>query len=156
MPVEKEYSFETNDGTKTLAELFERHSQLIVRGLRRRPGRNAGCDSVTQAEWHRERYACPRPDRPQVRPAVPIAGGGGLTLIGRFPTLIRAGAREVTGTVEVTGQEAIQGVTTTPPTRSSSVTTASPHWPHSTTRSESGWILAPGQEHFSLSRRAAP
>ena len=30
VPVEKEYSFETNEGTKTLAELFDRRSQLLV------------------------------------------------------------------------------------------------------------------------------
>jgi predicted dithiol-disulfide oxidoreductase (DUF899 family) len=30
VPVEKEYTFETNDGTKTLAELFDGRSQLLV------------------------------------------------------------------------------------------------------------------------------
>lgn len=40
-------------------------------------------------------------------------GGRGLTLTGRFPATTGAGAREVTGTVEVTSQEAIQGMTTT-------------------------------------------
>jgi predicted dithiol-disulfide oxidoreductase (DUF899 family) len=30
VPVEKEYSFETNEGTKTLAELFDGRSQLLV------------------------------------------------------------------------------------------------------------------------------
>src|ERR1700730_4136630 len=30
VPVEKEYSFETADGTKTLAELFDGRSQLLV------------------------------------------------------------------------------------------------------------------------------
>ena len=30
MPIEKEYSFETDDGAKTLAELFDGRSQLLV------------------------------------------------------------------------------------------------------------------------------
>jgi Uncharacterized protein conserved in bacteria len=30
VPVEKEYSFETEDGTKTLADLFDGRSQLLI------------------------------------------------------------------------------------------------------------------------------
>jgi predicted dithiol-disulfide oxidoreductase (DUF899 family) len=30
VPIEKEYVFETDDGNKTLAELFDGHSQLLV------------------------------------------------------------------------------------------------------------------------------
>jgi predicted dithiol-disulfide oxidoreductase (DUF899 family) len=30
VPVEKEYSFETDDGTKSLAELFDGHSELLI------------------------------------------------------------------------------------------------------------------------------
>src|SRR6266566_4194997 len=39
VPVEKDYRFETEDGTKTLAELFDGRSQLLVdRGHARPPG----------------------------------------------------------------------------------------------------------------------
>ncbi len=47
VPVEKDYRFETEDGTKTLAELFDGRSQLIVYhfmfgpDLRRRAARSA-------------------------------------------------------------------------------------------------------------------
>src|SRR5262245_56069820 len=30
VPIQKEYTFDTNDGTKTLADLFDGHSQLLV------------------------------------------------------------------------------------------------------------------------------
>jgi predicted dithiol-disulfide oxidoreductase (DUF899 family) len=30
VPIEKEYTFDTDDGTKTLAELFDGRSQLLV------------------------------------------------------------------------------------------------------------------------------
>lgn len=39
-------------------------------------------------------------------------GGRGLTLTGRFPATAPPGEQKVTGTVDVTSQEAIQGVTT--------------------------------------------
>jgi predicted dithiol-disulfide oxidoreductase (DUF899 family) len=38
--IEKEYSFETEDGTKTLAELFDGRSQLIVYHFMFGPGLN--------------------------------------------------------------------------------------------------------------------
>jgi predicted dithiol-disulfide oxidoreductase (DUF899 family) len=41
--VEKEYRFETNDGTKTLAELFEGRSQLLVYHFMFGPSYEAGC-----------------------------------------------------------------------------------------------------------------
>jgi predicted dithiol-disulfide oxidoreductase (DUF899 family) len=43
VPVEKEYSFETEDGTKTLAELFEGRSQLIIYHFMFGPAYEAGC-----------------------------------------------------------------------------------------------------------------
>ena len=41
--VEKEYSFETDDGTKTLAELFDGRSQLLVYNFMFGPAYTAGC-----------------------------------------------------------------------------------------------------------------
>jgi predicted dithiol-disulfide oxidoreductase (DUF899 family) len=43
VPVEKEYSFETVDGTKTLAELFDGRSQLLVYHFMFGPPYEAGC-----------------------------------------------------------------------------------------------------------------
>ncbi|MGH3600314.1 MAG: DUF899 domain-containing protein [Pseudonocardiaceae bacterium] len=47
VPVEKEYRFETNDGTKTLAELFNGRSQLIVRHFMHGPKTPEGCPGCT-------------------------------------------------------------------------------------------------------------
>jgi predicted dithiol-disulfide oxidoreductase (DUF899 family) len=47
VPVEKEYRFETNDGTKTLAELFDGRSQLIVRHFMHGPKTPEGCPGCT-------------------------------------------------------------------------------------------------------------
>jgi predicted dithiol-disulfide oxidoreductase (DUF899 family) len=47
VPVEKDYRFETNDGTKTLAELFDGRSQLIVRHFMRGPKTPEGCPGCT-------------------------------------------------------------------------------------------------------------
>src|SRR5436190_1020808 len=41
--LEKEYSFETEDGTKTLAELFDGRSQLMVYNFMFGPAYEAGC-----------------------------------------------------------------------------------------------------------------
>jgi predicted dithiol-disulfide oxidoreductase (DUF899 family) len=41
--VEKDYRFETEDGTKTLAELFDGRSQLLVYHFMFGPGYDAGC-----------------------------------------------------------------------------------------------------------------
>src|SRR5205809_1368108 len=41
--VEKDYSFETEDGTKTLAELFDGRSQLLVYNFMFGPDYTAGC-----------------------------------------------------------------------------------------------------------------
>ena len=43
MPIEKEYSFETDEGTKTLAELFGGRSQLLVYHFMFGPDYEAGC-----------------------------------------------------------------------------------------------------------------
>src|SRR5919109_5584275 len=43
VPVEKEYSFETADGTKSLADLFDGRSQLLVYHFMFGPDYEAGC-----------------------------------------------------------------------------------------------------------------
>jgi predicted dithiol-disulfide oxidoreductase (DUF899 family) len=43
VPVEKEYSFETADGTKSLTELFDGHSQLLIYHFMFGPEYAAGC-----------------------------------------------------------------------------------------------------------------
>src|SRR3712207_3549617 len=43
VPVEKEYSFETAGGRKSLAELFDGHSQLLIYHLMFGPEYTAGC-----------------------------------------------------------------------------------------------------------------
>ena len=43
VPIEKEYSFETDDGTKTLAELFDGRSQLLIYHFMFGPVYEAGC-----------------------------------------------------------------------------------------------------------------
>ncbi len=45
--VEKEYSFDTEDGRQTLAELFDGHSQLIVYHLMMGPEYEAACPSCS-------------------------------------------------------------------------------------------------------------
>jgi predicted dithiol-disulfide oxidoreductase (DUF899 family) len=45
--VEKEYRFDTNDGPKTLAELFDGRSQLIVRHFMHGPKTPEGCPGCT-------------------------------------------------------------------------------------------------------------
>src|SRR5213592_2422645 len=47
--VEKDYSFETEDGTKTLAELFDGRSQLIVYHFMLGPAYTAGCPVCSSA-----------------------------------------------------------------------------------------------------------
>jgi predicted dithiol-disulfide oxidoreductase (DUF899 family) len=43
VPVEKEYTFDTNEGTKTLADLFDGRSQLLVYHFMFGPPYEAGC-----------------------------------------------------------------------------------------------------------------
>ena len=47
VPVEKEYSFETEDGTKSLADLFDGRSQLLVYHLMFGPAYEAGCPACS-------------------------------------------------------------------------------------------------------------
>jgi predicted dithiol-disulfide oxidoreductase (DUF899 family) len=47
VPVEKEYVFETNEGPKTLAELFDGRSQLIVYHFMHGPNTPEGCPGCT-------------------------------------------------------------------------------------------------------------
>jgi len=47
VPVEKEYAFDTEDGTKTLAQLFDGHAQLIVYHLMFGPDFEAACASCS-------------------------------------------------------------------------------------------------------------
>ena len=43
VPVDKEYTFETEDGQKTLAELFDGRSQLLIYNFMFGPDYTAGC-----------------------------------------------------------------------------------------------------------------
>src|SRR5215203_4633591 len=43
VPIEKEYRFETDEGTRTLAELFDGRSQLLVYHFMFGPSYEAGC-----------------------------------------------------------------------------------------------------------------
>jgi predicted dithiol-disulfide oxidoreductase (DUF899 family) len=47
--IDKEYSFDTEDGTKTLAELFDGRSQLIVYNFMFGPAYTAGCPVCSSA-----------------------------------------------------------------------------------------------------------
>ena len=47
VPVEKEYNFDTEDGTKTLAELFDGRSQLLVYHFMFGPEYTAGCPTCS-------------------------------------------------------------------------------------------------------------
>ena len=49
VPVEKEYTFDTDEGTKTLAELFDRRSQLVVYHFMFGPAYTAGCPTCSAA-----------------------------------------------------------------------------------------------------------
>src|SRR5919201_6232213 len=49
VPVEKTYSFETEDGTKTLPELFDGRSQLLVYHFMFGPEYTAGCPVCSSA-----------------------------------------------------------------------------------------------------------
>ena len=49
VPIEKEYSFETEDGTKSLAELFDGRSQLIAYNFMFGPTYTAGCTVCSSA-----------------------------------------------------------------------------------------------------------
>jgi predicted dithiol-disulfide oxidoreductase (DUF899 family) len=52
VPVEKEYSFETDEGTKTLAELFDGTSQMLVYHFMFGPRYTAGCPGCSYQADH--------------------------------------------------------------------------------------------------------
>src|SRR6266550_3881210 len=47
VPIEKDYSFDTDDGTKTLAELFDGRSQLLIYHFMSGPSYAAGCPTCS-------------------------------------------------------------------------------------------------------------
>ena len=47
VPVEKDYSFETSEGTKSLSELFDGRSQLMIYHFMFGPEYEAGCPACT-------------------------------------------------------------------------------------------------------------
>jgi len=47
VPVDKEYRFDTDEGTRTLAELFDGRSQLLVYQFMFGPGYEAGCPTCS-------------------------------------------------------------------------------------------------------------
>jgi predicted dithiol-disulfide oxidoreductase (DUF899 family) len=49
VPVEKEYSFDTDEGTRTLAELFDGRSQLLVYHFMFGPSYEAGCPTCSSS-----------------------------------------------------------------------------------------------------------
>ncbi len=49
VPVEKEYRFETDEGTRTLAELFDGRSQLLVYHFMFGPSYQAGCPTCSSS-----------------------------------------------------------------------------------------------------------
>jgi predicted dithiol-disulfide oxidoreductase (DUF899 family) len=49
VPVEKEYRFETDEGTRTLAELFDGRSQLLVYHFMFGPSYEAGCPACSSS-----------------------------------------------------------------------------------------------------------
>src|SRR5436853_7734007 len=52
VPVEKEYSFETGEGTKSLAELFDGRSQLLIYHFMFGPPYDAGCTVCSSTPDH--------------------------------------------------------------------------------------------------------
>ena len=52
MPVEKQYTFDTEDGTKTLAELFEGRSELLAYHVMFGPEWTAACPGCTSLADH--------------------------------------------------------------------------------------------------------
>ncbi|MGH7564321.1 MAG: DUF899 domain-containing protein [Gemmatimonadota bacterium] len=52
VPVERQYNFETNEGPKTLAELFDGRSQLLVYHFMLGPNEPDGCPGCTFAADH--------------------------------------------------------------------------------------------------------
>jgi len=70
--VEKEYRFDTGDGTRTLAELFDGRSQLAVYHFMFGPSYEAGCTTCSSIADARGRR--PTPERPRRHHALRVAG----------------------------------------------------------------------------------
>src|SRR5947209_6331255 len=62
--VEKEYDFDTDDGKRTLTELFDGRSQLLVYHFMFGPSYEAGCPDLLVDGRHRRRRP-PAPPRPR-------------------------------------------------------------------------------------------
>ena len=58
VPVEADHRFETAAGTKTLAELFDGHSQLLVYHFMFGPDYTAGCPSAPRSRTISTRTRC--------------------------------------------------------------------------------------------------
>src|SRR5205814_10456528 len=56
--VEKEYGFDTDDGTKTLAQLFDGRSQLLVYHFMLVPDFEAGCASCSSIAVGLNGFTC--------------------------------------------------------------------------------------------------
>jgi uncharacterized protein DUF899 len=80
VPVEKEYTFETHEGTKTLAELFDGRSQLLAYHLMFGPEWTAACPRAERARcrsWSRRARSGGR-ERRRGGPPEPSSPGPGL------------------------------------------------------------------------------
>src|ERR671911_2258123 len=49
VPVDTDYAFDTGDGTRTLADLFGRHSQLVIYHFMFGPSYSAGCPTCSSS-----------------------------------------------------------------------------------------------------------
>ena len=76
VPVEKDYRFETDEGTRTLPELFDGRSQLIVYHFMFGPSYEAGCPTCSSMGRHRRRCP-PAPARARRDDDVRLAGAAG-------------------------------------------------------------------------------
>src|SRR6266540_2451753 len=103
VPVEKDYRFETEDGTKTLADLFGGRSQLLVYHFMFGPAYEAGfpraareADRLQGADGLGHRLGLKRRQRLQPRPRLPIHRGGAEAVPGgRDPAHRRADGAHV-------------------------------------------------------------
>jgi predicted dithiol-disulfide oxidoreductase (DUF899 family) len=104
--VEKEYAFDTDEGTKTLAELFDGRSQLLAYNIRFGPdyavGACPGCSNLAdhldvRAPQPPRRDAArvlarPSPGAPGLQGAHGLAVPLGLNIRERLPVRLRPGA----------------------------------------------------------------
>src|ERR671933_69121 len=75
VPVEKEYSFETEDGTKSLADLFDGRSQLLIYHFMFGPSYEAGCPTAATGTGRRATRRCTPGGRGAGRGAARKAAG---------------------------------------------------------------------------------